>query len=191
MTKKLKKLWIRLRKVNKKIRVKRGKGLKTPVAAAERKRLKRKIAFLTEQADPAINADGFAVYTAPSGEKTLVAGWMVGAAPGPDGRTIDWLARYRKHGWDGELSSGGRSPEYSESLCRAMCGAPSCPGSCAGRASNHAGSDGPGKKGNDSWGAIDVFPDYVRFERIGFEIDSPLWNDLDERDPVHFSVTGR
>ncbi len=37
---------------------------------------------------------------------------------------LDWA---RAHGWQGTLNSGYRTPEYSEHLCREMCGAPSCP----------------------------------------------------------------
>jgi hypothetical protein len=59
----------------------------------------------------------------------------------------NWLIPYltwaRQHGWRGRLNSGWRSPEHSEQPCRAMCGAPSCPGRCAGRASNHSQSTKP------------------------------------------------
>lgn len=112
-----------------------------------------------------------------------VAAWMVGAAPGPDGKTVNWLARARKAGWTGYLTSGFRDPVYSESLCLAMCGQPSCPGRCAGRASNHS------QKGPPNWGAIDA-TDYENLERIFAEIGAPLRNELDWRDPVHFSPAG-
>lgn len=92
-----------------------------------------------------------------------------------------WLWLSRQHGWVGSLVSGYRTPEYSESLCYAMCGAPSCPGRCAGRATNHAKTTYPGP-------AVDV-SDYGNFERIQFEIGSPLRNDL-PIDPVHFSPSG-
>lgn len=92
-----------------------------------------------------------------------------------------WLQKSRDHGWDGYLVSGYRTPEYSQQLCYQICGAPSCPGRCAGTSSNHC------KKGYLQ-GAVDV-SDYTNFERIQFAIGSPLRNDL-PIDPVHFSATG-
>ncbi|MGH7267343.1 MAG: hypothetical protein ACREMB_21185 [Candidatus Rokuibacteriota bacterium] len=96
---------------------------------------------------------------------------------------IPWLEKSRRAGWRGYLVSGYRSPEYSESLCYSMCGAPSCPGRCAGRASNHAGSAYPA-------GAVDV-SDYANFGAIQRRIGSPLINALGAQDPVHFSISGR
>lgn len=93
-----------------------------------------------------------------------------------------WLEKSRVHGWNGTVTSGYRDPAYSEQLCYNMCGAPSCPGLCAGKSSNHSGKVYPA-------GAIDV-TDFTNFERIQFEISSPLRNDL-PLDPVHFSVSGR
>lgn len=85
--------------------------------------------------------------------------------------------------WHGQLVSGWRDPAYSESLCKRMCGAPSCPGRCAGRSSHHSGSVSPA-------GAVDV-SDYIRFGRIIRR--SPhtpaIFNSL-PIDPVHFSATG-
>jgi hypothetical protein len=113
-----------------------------------------------------------------------VAAWMVGEAKGPDGKVVNWLQKSVEHGWGGGLYSGGRTPEHSEELCLAMCGAPSCSGTCAGRSSNHSGCDGsyPG------WGAIDV-QEYEAFGRIQKEIGSPLQNRL-PNDRPHYSVTG-
>lgn len=113
-----------------------------------------------------------------------VAAWMVGEAKGPDGKVVNWLQKSVEHGWGGGLYSGGRTPEHSEELCLIMCGAPSCPGRCAGRTSNHSGCDGdpPG------WGAIDV-QEYEAFGRIQREIGSPLKNALPSDRP-HYSVTG-
>lgn len=113
-----------------------------------------------------------------------VAAWMVGEATGPDGSRTNWLQLSVERGWSGGLYSGGRTPEYSESLCLNICGAPSCPGICAGRSSEHSGKDGspPG------WGALDV-QDYERFGRIQREIGSPLRNDL-PADKPHYSTTG-
>lgn len=93
-----------------------------------------------------------------------------------------WLFESRKAGWTGVLVSGYRTPEYSESLCYNMCGAPSCPGMCAGKSSNHARTTYPGP-------AVDV-SEYTQFESIQYQIHSPLKNTLDYRDPVHFSQAG-
>jgi len=99
-----------------------------------------------------------------------------------------WLVPYltyaRSHGWQGHLNSGWRSPAYSQSLCYRMCGAPSCPGRCAGVASNHAGSNKPR-------GAVDV-SDYYRFGAImrSAPLNPHIFNALGSRDPVHFSASG-
>jgi hypothetical protein len=99
-----------------------------------------------------------------------------------------WLVPYlqyaRSHGWQGRLNSGWRSPSYSTSLCYRMCGAPSCPGRCAGAASNHAGSDKPR-------GALDV-SDYYRFGAImrNAPFNPRIYNALGSRDPVHYSASG-
>jgi hypothetical protein len=107
-----------------------------------------------------------------------------------DGRPVAaWLKPYldwaRQNGWRGTLNSGFRDPAYSEKLCMSMCGAPSCPGRCAGRASNHAGSSNPA-------GAIDV-SDYVTFGQLMRRCPySPrIFNALGAQDPVHFSASGR
>jgi hypothetical protein len=60
--------------------------------------------------------------------------------------------------WHGVVISGYRSPAYSEELCLNMCGAPSCPGRCAGRSTNHACP--PDGTGAYPEGAVDV-TDYV------------------------------
>jgi hypothetical protein len=106
-----------------------------------------------------------------------------------DGKKVaSWMVPYlkwaRANGWRGYLVSGWRDPVYSEGLCRAMCGAPSCPGRCAGRSSNHSGSTKPR-------GAIDV-SDYYRFGQLMKKCPySPrLHNALGARDPVHFSASG-
>jgi hypothetical protein len=106
-----------------------------------------------------------------------------------DGKQVaNWLIPYvkwaRANGWKGWVVSGWRDPAYSEHLCRSMCGAPSCPGRCAGRASNHAGDDKPR-------GAIDVahyyeFGDLMR----RCPIQPRIFNALGARDPVHFSASG-
>ncbi|MEJ7824927.1 MAG: hypothetical protein WKF48_05835 [Solirubrobacteraceae bacterium] len=101
----------------------------------------------------------------------------------------NWLIPYlqwaRANGWRGRLVSGWRDPAYSESLCYRICGAPRCPGRCAGRSSNHAGSAEPN-------GAVDV-SDYVTFGRViaRCPIRPAIINTLGARDPVHFSVSGQ
>lgn len=98
---------------------------------------------------------------------------------------LDWARRTGHDGlkWRGVLVSGYRTPAYSESLCYAMCGAPSCPGRCAGRATNHAWTEPPR-------GAIDV-SDYERFGYLmQYSPHHPrIFNDL-PNDRVHFSPTG-
>lgn len=102
-----------------------------------------------------------------------VAAWMV-----------PYLQWARENGWRGQLVSGWRDPAYSEGLCRRMCGAPSCPGRCAGRKSNHSGSEKP-------HGAIDV-SEYYHFGRLmeRCPLRPQLVNRLGARDPVHFSISG-
>lgn len=98
---------------------------------------------------------------------------------------VEWIAHdlyeAREHGWNGYLVSGYRTPAYSISLCMSMCGAPSCSGTCAGAASNHA-------KSGDGQGAVDL-SDYITAERVFHDIGSRLWNNL-SRDLVHFSSSG-
>lgn len=67
-----------------------------------------------------------------------VAAWMV--------PQLEWA---RSRGWNGSVLSGYRTPAYSRSLCYAMCGAPSCPGMCAGASSRHSEYRKPG-------GAVDL-----------------------------------
>jgi hypothetical protein len=95
---------------------------------------------------------------------------------------IPWLVKSQQAGWRGYVVSGYRSPSYSTSLCYAMCGAPSCPGRCAGANSNHSGSSYPG-------GAVDV-TDYYNFASIQRRIGSPLRNLIGSSDLVHFSASG-
>lgn len=100
---------------------------------------------------------------------------------------VKYLLFARAHGWAGRLNSGWRDPAYSESLCFRMCGAPSCPGRCAGRSSNHAGK-------TSSQFAVDV-SDYVKFGQLMARKDAPhdprIYNALGAQDPVHFSPSGR
>lgn len=92
-----------------------------------------------------------------------------------------WLYKARQNGWSGYLVSGYRTPEYSRQLCQNMCGADSCPGKCAGMASNHAKTAYPGP-------AADV-SDYVNCERVLYAIGAPYSNDL-PYDLVHMSRSG-
>lgn len=105
-----------------------------------------------------------------------------------DGRPCAaWLVPYlewaREHGWHGWLVSGYRTPAYSEHLCWGICGAPRCPGLCAGTSSNHTKNVKPG-------GALDV-SDYVKFGEViaRCPYEPRIFNNL-PRDKVHFSATG-
>jgi hypothetical protein len=102
-----------------------------------------------------------------------VCGWMAG-----------WVQRIRAAGWDGTVVSGVRTPAYSEQLCYQMCGAPSCPGRCAGRASNHNATTCAYPQG-----ALDV-SDYVEFGYLARKLGAPFHNSLGPADPVHFSASG-
>lgn len=161
------------RKISKRRR-RNGKGIAKLIA--QRHRIRRKVRYLKRHRQPPLQGG------AAEWRGVQVAPWMVGLAPGPDGEMVNWLQRSVAHGWDGRVVSGYRSPEYSRSLCRSMCGADSCPGRCAGTASNHVGLTYPN-------GAIDVYPDYVRFTQIQRDIGSPLRNNL-PNDRNHFSVSG-
>ena len=92
-----------------------------------------------------------------------------------------WLAVARRNGWNGSLVSGYRTPAYSTSLCYGICGAPSCPGRCAGASSNHARTAYPGPAGDVT--------DYYTCERVLQQVGSPYFNDL-PIDPVHMSRSG-
>jgi hypothetical protein len=92
-----------------------------------------------------------------------------------------WLDLARKNGWNGVVVSGYRTPAYSTSLCYGMCGAPTCPGRCAGASSNHAKTTYPGP-------AADV-TDYINCERVLQSIGAPYFNDL-PLDLVHMSRSG-
>jgi peptidoglycan hydrolase-like protein with peptidoglycan-binding domain len=106
-----------------------------------------------------------------------------------DGKQVAaWMKPYlvwaRENGWSGELNSGWRDPAYSERLCLDICGAPRCPGRCAGRSSNHSGSVKPA-------GSIDVsnpaqFGELMK--RCPYE--PKLINRLGAKDPWHYSVSG-
>lgn len=93
-----------------------------------------------------------------------------------------WLDLIRKRGmWHGVVVSGYRTPAYSTSLCYGMCGAPSCPGRCAGASSNHAKTGYPGP-------AADV-TDYFNCEDALIDVGSGYKNNL-PLDRVHMSKSG-
>ncbi len=134
-----------------------------------RKRARAKLEWLQEHADD--NAPG------PSSGLIYVDGkpvpsWMV-----------PWVQKIRARGnWSGIVVSGYRTPAYSQQLCYGMCGAPSCPGTCAGVNSNHSqGYTYP-------QGAIDV-SDYWTFAAEARAVHAPFKNSL-PNDRVHFSFTG-
>lgn len=97
---------------------------------------------------------------------------------------IPYLEWARANGWAGRLTSGWRDPHFSQSLCESICGAPTCPGRCAGLTSNHVGSAPPK-------GAVDV-TDYGTFGSLMARcpIQPHLQNLISATDPVHFSVSG-
>jgi len=107
-----------------------------------------------------------------------------------DGRPVaSWMVPHlrwaREHGWKGTVISGYRDPVESEAICRQKCGAPSCPGTCAGRASNHSGKVQPA-------GALDI-SEHVRFVELMRSCPHlpRIFNALGPADPNHFSATGR
>ncbi len=116
-------------------------------------------------------------------EGVAVAAWMVGKDAGPNGSHVNWLQKIRDTGiWHGVIVSGARTAQHSEELCLVMCHQPTCPGTCAGRGSNHVVDSGFPD------GALDV-SDYDNFERAARMVGAPLINDL-PLDPVHFSPSG-
>jgi len=109
-----------------------------------------------------------------------------------DGHTLPgWIAdvagKARAAGaWHGYTISGYRSPAYSASLCEAMCGAPSCPGRCAGASSNH--SCPPTHTGVPHEGAIDA-SDAGNLRAYAQSHGVPLYNHLPSDYP-HSSASG-
>jgi hypothetical protein len=125
--------------------------------------------------------------------RNRVHAWLTPGVTMFDGRPVaKWIVPYLRWArdigyggrrWSGRLVSGWRSAAYSESLCYRMCGAPRCPGRCAGRFTNHTGSA-------PYMGAADV-SDYARFNELMAHcpIRPHLQNHL-PNDRVHFSATG-
>lgn len=164
----------RLRGLNRKIRKRRRRGHKTPELAETRRHVRKKIAWLKKHRDPG-----------PVPNLVTLDGHQV---PG-------WIAQILKEAravgaWHGSVISGYRSPAYSESLCRAMCGAPSCPGRCAGRASAH--SCPPTGTGKPHEGAVDV-TDPGSLESFCRRHGKPLYGGgyALPADLNHFSASGR
>ncbi|HEY5708594.1 MAG TPA: hypothetical protein VIS51_04300 [Solirubrobacterales bacterium] len=132
-----------------------------------RKRAEKKIAWLKDH-PPKLDADGDGLIQ--------IDGKQVATAVGKE------VLRIRAGGrWKGFVVSGYRTPEHSEQLCMNMCGAPRCPGLCAGRSTNHA------RKGGRN-GAVDL-TDFLTFAAECNRLDSWLENHL-PRDLVHFSDVG-
>lgn len=114
----------------------------------------------------------------------------------PDGSSVTiakWMNAYLLAiGAKGKiaLNNSFRTPQESHDICMGMCGAPSCPGVCAGRSSNHSGTVWPA-------GAIDLINDTTepaklealmkKAKRKG--IPKLLKNDL-PADRLHYSSDG-
>jgi hypothetical protein len=129
---------------------------------------RKKYRFFKDKADKPPPSNGVGTF-----DGKPVAAWWVAI-----------LTEARKTGlWNGGLNSGYRTPAYSTQLCQQICGAPTCPGRCAGATSNHARLD--------AGAAVDVSdPGGFRnaLVRIGH---AELHNALGAADPWHFSVSGR
>jgi hypothetical protein len=131
----------------------------------ERRPVAKKLRFLHDHPQRRSRAKGVTTF-----DGVPVATWMV-----------RWLRKSRENGWGGELTSGYRTPQHSEDVCRGICGQPTCPGRCAGRSSNHSGKDFPA-------GAVDVTDEFT-FAAIQRRIGSPLKNAI-PTDRIHFSESG-
>ena len=138
-------------------------SLRMLARASRRRRKQRKAAKLSLRSRPGV--DSF------DGEP--VAAWMK-----------PYLVWARDHGWTGTLNSGWRDPVHSERLCFDICGAPRCPGRCAGRSSNHSGNVKPA-------GSIDV-SNPAQFGALMQKCpyEPKLINRLGAKDPWHYSVSG-
>jgi len=100
----------------------------------------------------------------------------------------DILSRARQSGiWDGYVLSGVRTPAQSIALCRAMCGADSCAGRCAGATSNHNATTCAYPQG-----AVDV-TDPAGLEAYCRSHSEKLYGNAYALpyDQNHFSATGR
>lgn len=92
--------------------------------------------------------------------------------------------------WKGVVVSGGRTPAYSTGLCIAKCGRPTCPGTCAGATSNHAGNDPKkvpcGAEDVSDYATFGLLMKHCPFQKLGAPV---IFNTL-PNDPVHFSPRG-
>lgn len=158
----------RTREALKRYRKSRHLSLKIDVSERVlRKRAEQKVEWLRKHPPPR-DPDGDGLI--------IVDGRQVSKAVGLE------VERIRRGGrWKGVVVSGYRTPEHSRDLCRAMCGADSCPGRCAGVGSRHT------KKGGRD-GAVDV-SDFWTFRAECVRLGSWLENHLPV-DPVHFSDVG-
>ena len=162
--------------------LRRGHKVRAGIWLRRHRGAKKKYRYLVAQ-KAAAEASGYDAGSHTSAwDGRRVAAWMRGDEPGPNGNKIDWLQKIEDAGWDGQLYSGWRSPEYSESLCYNICGAPSCSGLCAGRASNHS------QTGPPNWGAIDV-ANWSQFAACNAKVNGPFKNNL-PYDRPHRSYTG-
>jgi len=110
-----------------------------------------------------------------------VARWMI---PYFEWARFEWKPASGRR-WIGRVISGFRDPAHSRDICIAMCGAPSCPGRCAGLASNHVGSVKPKGAGDvTDW---DAFAEAMR----ACPLEPKIFNALAPADPNHFSASGR
>ena len=109
-----------------------------------------------------------------------------------DGKVVpNWIVNHLKKArasgeWQGVVISGVRTPAYSVQLCHNICGAPRCPGLCAGMNSNHNATEPV----EDGEGAIDV-SDHVGLGRWMNVNGNPLRNDRLPNDRNHFSQDGQ
>lgn len=150
------------------LRVIRRQRAKAQELLTKRRAVRRKLRLLQKSA-----------HTQPTNDQVGLT-WL-------DGKQVAaWIAHdlqiARENGWRGYVVSGYRSPEYSDWLCKQMCGRPSCPGRCAGRISNHSGINYP-------HGAVDV-TDYINLKHIAARHGLRIRNSLPRTDPVHFSASG-
>lgn len=136
----------------------------------------KKVAFLRKHQDP---------HGTPKGHFTTFDG-----LPVPTWIVRDVLKPARKDGVSFTVISGYRSPEYSEQLCEQICGAPSCPGRCAGRSSNHCCP--PTFTGRKPEGAVDVYPGAPALDAWCQKHGNPLIGNgrVLPADPNHFSAHG-
>lgn len=130
------------------------------------RRLRRKVKWLKDHPEP-VSPHGLISFDGKQG-----AAWIVAI-----------LIKARATGlWHGYMISGWRSRSYSRSLCEHMCGAPTCPGRCAGEYTNHVGEEFPE-------GAADVTDSDGLDAALAELGETRLRNDL-PLDAPHYSNSG-